>query len=409
MEPNLQILIVEDERAHAELIRRAFADQSPVMALHFAENILEAQNLLAKGLPDLVISDMLLPDGQGTDLLPQTGEPHFPLVLMTSFGNERMAVESIKAGAVNYVVKSVATMSDLPRIAQHALREWEHITERRRAEEALKLHQERLEELVELRTAELQTANQRLQELHEQKNCYFGVVAHDLRSPLSTIVLRSELILLESDPEKIHKAASKICREATEMNSLIGHFLDIEAIESGNFHTERVPFNLLEIAERAMDRHAGRAKEKDIELRLRFPQERLEPLADPKFTLEVLDNLISNAIKFSPMNRTVTVEGHHQGETIRVSVIDQGPGLTLEDRTRLFERFVRLSAKPTDGERTCGLGLSIVKYMIDTMEGRIWVDSEPGCGAAFRFELPAAKESQQALQTHLNDEKNSSS
>lgn len=134
----LHILVVEDEQAHAELMRRAFAPQADRFRLTVAGSLGEARAHLAEGpLPDLVIADVLLPDGRGTELLITQDAPlPFPLVVMTSYGNEQVAVEAIKAGALDYVVKTVSTLDDMPRVAEHALREWEHIVERARAEKA---------------------------------------------------------------------------------------------------------------------------------------------------------------------------------------------------------------------------------------------------------------------------------
>ncbi len=513
MERTCRILVVEDEKAHAQLIRRAFAPHADRYELAFASTLEAARGHLEGQRPDLVICDMLLPDGQGTDLLPKDESPAFPLVLMTSFGNENVAVGAIKAGAVDYVVKTVETLDDLPRTAERALREWAHIAERRRAEEdlqranaiqsaildnsmvgiclvknrcfervnarmaeiagmdpegmkgvstrivyssdeefdrigrtaypvlgrgerfedeirarradgsafwarimgrvldpgrpqegsiwvfeditarketeeALKAHQERLEDLVALRTTELQGANARLQELNEQKNYFFGVVGHDLRNPLNSMVLGAQLIEEESDQPEVRAMAARIHREGMEMSILIGHFLDIAAIESGKLKAELTRFSLRAMVEQVVDTHVARAREKGIALRLAPFEGRGEVLADTRFMKEILYNLISNAIKFSPPGTTVTVRVEEGGGKAVVSVEDKGPGLTQEDRRRLFGRYARLSAQPTGGEKSVGLGLSIVKYMVDAMGGRIWVDSEPGAGAAFRVEVP---------------------
>jgi DNA-binding response OmpR family regulator len=133
----VHILLVEDEEAHAELVRRAFGEPPDAgrVRLTVAGSITEAEACLANSPPDLVIADWLLPDGRGTDLLPiDGGERAWPLVLMTAFGDERVAVEAMKAGALDYVVKSSETLADMPHIAKRALREWQLITERKRAD-----------------------------------------------------------------------------------------------------------------------------------------------------------------------------------------------------------------------------------------------------------------------------------
>lgn len=130
------ILVVEDNAAHAELIGRAFEPENE-FSLRLAPCLKEARVAIAETAPKLVITDLQLPDGRGTDLLPSGSAPEFPVVVMTGHGDEKMAVEAIKAGAVDYFVKSPQAIADLPRIAALKLREWKHIVERRRAESAL--------------------------------------------------------------------------------------------------------------------------------------------------------------------------------------------------------------------------------------------------------------------------------
>jgi signal transduction histidine kinase/DNA-binding response OmpR family regulator len=150
----IHILLVEDEEAHAELVRRAFqrAPQPERFHLTVINNLKNARNFLTGFQPDLVIADWLLPDGQGVELLPAGDEARatrrFPVVMMTSHGDEQMAVEAMKAGALDYVVKSATTLADIPRVAERALREWRHIVERRKAEQALQRKTHQQEQLI---------------------------------------------------------------------------------------------------------------------------------------------------------------------------------------------------------------------------------------------------------------------
>ncbi len=131
----IQLLLVEDEKAHAELIRRAFDDQAEPVEVTVINSLQEAYLYLARFTPDLIIIDLFLPDGQGIELLSDgPAEQLYPVVAITSHGDERMAVEAIKAGALDYVVKSEEAFAAMPRIIRRALREWGHIVDRRRAE-----------------------------------------------------------------------------------------------------------------------------------------------------------------------------------------------------------------------------------------------------------------------------------
>lgn len=147
---NTLILIVENEEAHAELIRRAFEYANQRMRLHIVHTLAAAQAYVQTNQPNLAIIDLLLPDGQGTTLLTNdTNFSTFPTIIMTSYGNERIAVEAVKAGALDYVVKSPEAMRDLPRVAERALREWNHLIEQRRAEDALLQSERRFRALTE--------------------------------------------------------------------------------------------------------------------------------------------------------------------------------------------------------------------------------------------------------------------
>ncbi len=143
------ILIVEDEAAHAELICQAFQSEDGWASLVTVGTLREAQEYVTASMPDLMIVDLLLPDGNGIELLPgDREEATFPIVVLTSHGDEQIAVEAMKAGALDYVVKSETALAAMPRIAKRVLREWGYLIERRRAEEALHEREERLRSTV---------------------------------------------------------------------------------------------------------------------------------------------------------------------------------------------------------------------------------------------------------------------
>lgn len=164
MAKQLLILLVEDDEGHAKLVIRSFRGLENRFNLIRAVNLKEAREFLSQNSPAIIIADLLLPDGRGIDLLATTGdEPQFPypLVVMTSHGDEQVAVEAMKAGALDYVVKSGETLKAMPRIVERGLREWGHIFKRRQAEEKLKNLNEELIKLNE----ELIEANKKLEQL----------------------------------------------------------------------------------------------------------------------------------------------------------------------------------------------------------------------------------------------------
>ncbi len=144
------ILVLEDEEAHVGLIRKGFHRSSGTYRLTFAQTLEEARIVLQQDPPDLIVADWLLPDGKGIDILPRKGgEVTLPVVIMTSHGTEEIAVEMLKSGAVDYLIKSESTFRNLPRIADRALRDWKNITERKRAESVLRESNQFLDNIVE--------------------------------------------------------------------------------------------------------------------------------------------------------------------------------------------------------------------------------------------------------------------
>ena len=146
----VRILVLEDDDSHAELIRRSFSRAGGTWSLVFAKSLKRAREALDRESPGVILADWVLPDGRGIDILPRkNGMVTTPLVIMTSHGDEKLAVEMLKSGAIDYIVKSETTFNDLPRIAERALREWDAIWQRKRAEEALLKSEGRFRRLYE--------------------------------------------------------------------------------------------------------------------------------------------------------------------------------------------------------------------------------------------------------------------
>jgi signal transduction histidine kinase len=229
-----------------------------------------------------------------------------------------------------------------------------------------------------------------LVEMNHLKNKFLGTAAHDLRNPLISIRGLSEIILTE--------ATGPLTQEQTEyiniintvssgMLKLVGEILDNSVIESGRLELQRQPGALPRLVSERIRVHTVIAEEKRILI-----GEDLTELPDFSFDMDkigrVIDNLLSNAIKFSPPGSRVSVLLRQEGNMVRVSVEDEGPGIPEEDRSRIFGEFQKSAALPTGGERSTGLGLAIAKRIVEAHGGDLVVESREPSGSLFSFTLP---------------------
>ncbi len=248
----------------------------------------------------------------------------------------------------------------------------------------------RLQIQVNNKTRELQQANEALKHLNEEKNNMLGIVAHDLKSPLSQIIGMADLIKRDFPEEEKQEFAGRIEKAGWNLVEMIDKFLDINKIESGQFELDIRRHNFSEIVEDVVAQSMTRATEKRIEINTEIADGAYIK-ADAVAVKQVIDNLVSNALKFSDSGKKVEVDVSRNGKYVTCSVKDEGPGLSEEDKKKLFTKFQKLSARPTGGESSSGLGLSIVKRFVTSMGGKIWVESELGKGAGFFVKFPLAK------------------
>lgn len=233
-------------------------------------------------------------------------------------------------------------------------------------------------------------AQKRVQELSRLKNTFVGIAAHDLRNPLSSIIgltaLMTDGTLGEIQGEQ-RSFLETIESTAQGMLKMVNNLLDISAIESGKLDLDLACQSLKPILDDRIRIIAFAATRKEIAIEPTIEDD-TETNVDRGRIAQVMDNLMSNAIKFSPPGSTVRIRLFRDGDTIKCSVTDQGPGLSADDKKKLFGEFQKLSARPTAGEKSTGLGLAIVKKTVEAHGGTIEVESEPGQGATFTFGLP---------------------
>jgi len=236
---------------------------------------------------------------------------------------------------------------------------------------------------LELQNEEILRKNDELLNLNQEKNNLIGIVAHDLKSPLNQIKGLLSLVKMTGKvDDESAKYLSLMEQSAVRLNEMIAKILDVEAIESRQMNLKMESVSLSEILNNVTDRYLSDAEKKSIIINRNIPAE-ITIQADKNYAEQVLENLLSNAIKFSPFDRSVFVNLTAQSGKALCEIKDQGPGLSEEDKKKLFGKYQKLSAKPTGNEISTGLGLSIVKKFIEAMNGEIWCESELGQGASF--------------------------
>jgi signal transduction histidine kinase/ligand-binding sensor domain-containing protein len=247
---------------------------------------------------------------------------------------------------------------------------------------------------IEIANTRLQEQNLQLVQFNNEKNEFLGIVAHDLKNPLTGIMMTSSMARSYFDRlsrDEILAQFQRIEETSQRMQSIITELLDVNAIETGNINVNILNVNIVRAVAEVMDDFRARAESKNIALHLRSERDSIEALADPNLLRQILENIVSNAVKYSPTGKNVFVSVVvNERRRARVAVRDEGPGLSPQDKDKLFRKFAKLSARPTAGEDSTGLGLSIVKRMVEAMHGSVWCESELGQGAAFIVEFPLA-------------------
>jgi signal transduction histidine kinase len=237
---------------------------------------------------------------------------------------------------------------------------------------------------------EIEHKNAELLNLNTEKNNLMGIVAHDLKSPLNQIKgLVSIIKITTSDlPAEAANCLAMIETSANRLSGMITKILDTEAIESKKLNLVMEPVNFSTLLSAVSDRYLVDAQRKNIALVKTIASD-ITVMADKSYLDQVIDNLLSNAIKFSPTDRSIFINLIRADRHIRCEIKDEGPGLSEEDKSKLFSKYQKLSAKPTGDETSTGLGLSIVKKFVEAMNGKIWCESTMGEGASFFVSFPA--------------------
>ena len=239
----------------------------------------------------------------------------------------------------------------------------------------------------------LEEAHERVSRLNEEKSDLLHMVAHDMRGPLMTFQTGVGLVqhrLISSGDTETGTILSRMDRQTEAMQSLVDGLLDVEAIENGSRRIVKQPVDMRALVEQVIESFQGSATRKEIKVDWSAPVGAMKVLGDQVAVRQIIENLMSNAVKYSPIGGRVALRLSELNGALQLEVQDNGSGISPDEFPQLFIKFSRLSARPTDGESFHGLGLYIVKALVATMQGKVWCESQLGKGSIFFVSLPQA-------------------
>jgi signal transduction histidine kinase len=403
-----KVMIVDDEEDVHQLTRFVLEDYQYLgKKLNFvsAYSAEEAKVLLEKhSNPAVILLDVVMETNdaglQLVEYIRETRKNPFTRIILRT-GQPGYAPEKqiiLKYDINDYKNKTELTDQKLFTVVTASLRAFSDLM-------TIESYRQHLEAKVAERTKELQQkndelllANQKLLDLNRDKNEFLGIVAHDLKNPLSSIQSLANLIKTSMDefpPVKIAEFAHMIEASSQKMFVLIKNLLDVNAIESGKINFSFNTLDLRFFVQSVLKNYQDAANGKKIKLHYQPPSDKALILADQMATLQILDNIISNAVKYSPHGKAVYLNIININNKIRFEVQDEGMGISKVEQEKLFGKFSRLTPRPTGNEHSTGLGLFIVKKLVETMHGVVWCESELGKGSKFIIEFPQAQEKNQ--------------
>jgi len=249
----------------------------------------------------------------------------------------------------------------------------------------------RLFQEIQNKNRQLEVANERLQELDRLKSDFVANVSHELRTPLTAIKGAIDLLLREvAGPlnEKQTHYLARVRSNTHRLAGLINDVLDLSRIEEGKIDLQAERVSLAGLVHEVVETLKPLATEKEIVIRATIPESSLLVWADRDKITQILTNLIGNAVKFISTGGRVAVSAIIDGEWVRVSVADNGPGIPLEEKDRVFDKFYQVAEVGGAKPKGTGLGLAISKALVEMHGGKIWLESELNRGSTFHFTLP---------------------
>ena len=357
-----RILVVDDQSSNLQMVGLILGNLGHEIIP--ASDGPTALKRVAALVPDLILLDLLMPGMSGRDVCLEIKKNaewrDIPVIFLSAADDKDLIVSALDAGGVDYITKPFNQAELISRV---------------RTQLALKV------------------ARDRLKELAEDKDELLGILAHDLKNHLGGLNMSAKLLcerIRNLHDDRIQRLADNAFYSSGQLLAFVKDFLANAAAEH-KFEPQLTTIDVAGAAANAIRLFEDRLRHKQMHVETDFPEEDLIALADAHAVDQIFSNLLSNAVKFSPPEKKIYVGVRRNGDFVESFIRDEGPGLTAADKSRMFRRYGRLSARPTGGETSTGLGLSIVRKLVLAMNGEIMCESSPGQGATFTFRLPKAK------------------
>lgn len=365
-ENSKRVLIISDDLKVNEMINNL------VEEMLFFPDFISSEKIIKSGISvtdhDILIIDSNLKSINYIDFLKiyknNLNNTYTPVLIITSNESDEFIKNLINLGVNDYILKP---------INKYAF--------------TLKL-----KNLILIRnlTDMLIEARNEFYEKNKEKNELLGLTAHDLKNPINSISMLSKVLrdTEELSNEEIKEYSGDIASTAERMLSLIKELLDFNAIEEGRIKIKPELLELNEILAEVAGVYKNLAERKRIIILTDFPENTIYVKTDRNAIFQILDNLVSNAVKYTFPGKKVNISISEENNMAIIKIKDEGQGFTEEDKKKIFQKFSKLSAKPTAGEHSTGLGLSIVKKYADMIGAEIKLESEAGIGSTFIITLP---------------------
>ncbi len=381
------VLIVEDHPQMRQFLSEQLSSHYRVVE---ATNGQEGLDLARRVHPDLILTDIMMPIMSGDEMLAALrSEPEYddiPLVILSARGNDELRVKLLRTGAQDYLVKPFSPEELQVRLGNLLML---HRT-RRLLQTELASSQQNVETLARelaTRNHDLEAQSSRLHVVNKQQSNFVAIVSHEFRTALTSIQGFSELLTeQEFGPQEIKEFALDITTDARRLTRMINEMLDLERMKSGKMtiRCEPVDVNAL------LREHANQAQRMTVKYIITCILDDALPLVpgDQDKLIQVVSNLLSNAMKYSPEGGEILLRSLRERDTIQICIQDQGIGIPEEAQKDIFAPYSRIASTQTRYIGGTGLGLSVVREIIHLHGGTIWVESIPGNGATFHFTLP---------------------